>query len=169
MAVIYFLISGLLFAITFLHIFLYEAFIDHSRYALFVFLWIVIVFSAEKHLPIFRSLVLSFSWLSSTVVLLLSLIYLRHWCTIVYCMGATLNFTAMLVNQNKMPVMGPYAESAFNTAFRHKLTDSGVKFLFICDWIVIPDFCIASIGDVLVYSSGFISLVHIFIRYSTSP
>lgn len=101
------------------------------------------------------------------VVLILLFLYARHWCIIVFCTGGTLNMFVVSINQGQMPVI---PRPGIIMDYRHKFVDSNTKLFYLCDWIDVSYhntilISIMSVGDVFIYSAGFISLAHmIFLK-----
>lgn len=163
-----------------LHNIFYEASLNHFLYSSVVIMSVVIILVTEKLTPRFRKLLTTLSWLSLVAVLILSLIYTSHWCVILGCTGGLLNLTAVSANQGVMPVINPNIEPDFTERgvfifgytsweniyinmeddFRHKFVDSDTRLFCLCDWIVIRNYYIVSVGDMLIYSSGLMSLAH---------
>ena len=175
---LWFLISQLTPLVVVLHLVAYEASLGSLEYFVLIMLWVVAVLVIEKTMPMLRTLALTLSGLSFVFVLLISFIYDPHWCVIVGFVGGLLNITAMMANQGKMPVINPHLEPEKGffllgnyswehqdliMDFRHKFLDSNTRLLCLCDWIVIGNYSVASIGDVLISFSGLISLAHMIL------
>lgn len=92
------------------------------------------------------------------------LVKIPHFCADIFCLGAVLNYLAILANKGQMPVVDGLH---VNLSFIHKPVDADTKLLLLCDYIVINNKTkfTASIGDILIWLSCFISLAHIFSKY----
>lgn len=172
--------------IIFVHIVLYESAFSRFRYSYFLIVAIVLILVVEKLVNKFRKLIINIALLSIGLILILSLLYVRHLCVIVDCVGSLLNLLAISANQGKMPVIDPNEFSNYGKKcsyplgqvpwpswlgtsldFRHEFANSKTKLFCLSDYIVIRDYSIISIGDVLIFLSGFLSLIHILLlKYS---
>ena len=147
--------------LTLTHIIFYEAsHPDRFQHSSLIIMWMVIIPIIEKSAPRARRLLINLSGLSFVLILILSFLYAWHWCVIVNCIGGLLNTIVMSANQGKMPVIGS-SGLKMNMDFRHNFINHKTRLLVLCDWIVVPNRAVISIGDVLLYSSGYMSLGHI--------
>ncbi len=169
-------------------IFVFDVLIFESRqghywipiFLLYIFLFVGI---AEKNLSTHRILLTQSLLCTISVILSLSLIYSPHLCLTVYLIGGFLNCLVMSANEGKMPfanlldycihndkrnkplcIIGSSSLVRHNfNDFRHKDIDQKTKMLVLCDKIFIGDKRIMSIGDVLLYISEMVALIHLFV------
>jgi len=72
--------------------------------------------------------------------------------TLVWYFGASLNALVMGINHAQMPVLAPGIECdpmwyIIHRDLLHACMNASTRFKFLADWIVIPDFGTASLGD----------------------